>query len=648
MCGIAGFIDPRGFSDLDANRVGKAMATALQHRGPDGWGVWTDPASCVVLSHIRLAIIDLTHSADQPMSSASGRYTLCFNGEVYNHLELRKELESMRMSPRWRGTSDTETVLAVIEAFGFESALAKFVGMFAFAIWDAKRKKLFLARDRMGEKPLYYGQNGPILVFSSELKALRAHPEFKPCISREAITMFLRYSCVPQPYSIYEGISKLPPGHFVELATHAKPICYWSLREHVTSGVRQPLCIPEERALSTLEKALQDAVKKQMQADVPLGAFLSGGVDSSLIVALMQEQSSRPIKTFSIGFEDQKFNEAPFAKRVANHIGTDHSELYVSASEARGVIPNLPKIYDEPFSDSSQIPTFLVSQMAKEHVTVALSGDGGDELFGGYNRYTWGNRFLSKMSLLPRQVRQFTASALTIIPPMYWDRLIGPIFTVAPRKYRHTNLGEKIHKLASLTSVSGVDELYRAFVSNWEHPESVVRVGAEPDVIGNLVNEELSGLSFVERMMYFDACIYLPEDILVKVDRSAMSVSLETRVPFLDHRVFDLAWRMPLHLKIRDGVGKWCLRELLYRRVPQEMIERPKMGFAVPIGDWLRGPLRDWAETLLDKGRLSSAGYFNVTEIESKWQEHLSGKRNWHYHLWDILMFESWRDEAGL
>ena len=582
------------------------------------------------------------------MQSASGRYVLCFNGEIYNHQELRLELDASGNAPSWCGHSDTETVLAFIEAFGLEKALKKCVGMFAFALLDRHSKDVFLARDRIGEKPLYYGQNGKILFFASELKALRAHPEFSPTVDRDALCLFLRHNYIPQPFSIYQGIKKLPPGNFIKLEPNAMPTAYWSVDSIIHAVKDNPFEGSDEQALDVLDQALMRSIKGQMQADVPLGAFLSGGVDSSLIVAMMQEQTSRPVKSFSIGFEDKQFDEAPFAKEVARHLGTDHHELYVSAEKARDVIAELPKLYDEPFSDSSQIPTFLVSQMARQHVTVSLSGDAGDELFGGYNRYIWGQNIWSKLNSVPRPVRNFGAAAMTSISPKNWNKLLHSLLAVAPQKLRHTNVGDKIHKLAGVVGASTPEVVYRTLISHWDFPDDIVIAGSEPATILTTADGVAAGLPFVERMMYYDLLTYLPDDILVKVDRAAMGVSLETRMPFLDHRVVELAWQLPLHLKVRDGVGKWCLRELLFRRVPKHLIERPKTGFAVPVGDWLRGPLRDWAETLLDTRRLKSSGYFNAGMIETKWREHLSGDRNWHYYLWDILMFESWRDEAGL
>lgn len=647
MCGIAGFIDSKGINFDYANEIGKAMGKAIQHRGPDDSGIWIDKDNGLTLVHQRLSIIELSQSGHQPMISASGRYILCFNGEIYNHKDLRIELDKQGKSPAWQGNSDTETILACIEAYGLKKTLQKLIGMFAIAIWDKFKKEIFLARDRVGEKPLYYGSYGELLLFGSELKALRAHPKFIPKINRDALCLFLRHNCIPQPYSIYEGIKKLPPGHFVNLKKDAVPKKYWSLNDSITSAKLIPFKETEIDSLNALDKLLLLSVKGQMQADVPLGAFLSGGVDSSLILALMQEQSSLPIESFTIGFENKEFNEAPFAMEVAKYLGAQHNELYVSSQTARDVIPNLPKIYDEPFSDSSQIPTFLVSQMAQKQVKVCLSGDGGDEIFGGYNRYTWGNSFLSKQMKIPKPFRTFASKLIMSVSPSIWNKLLAPASYLSPQKLKYTNVGDKLHKLASILNSSSFEEFYCKLISHWNFPESIVIGGKEPETFVNMKTAS-NDVSNVEQMMFYDMLMYLPDDILVKTDRAAMAVSLETRAPFLDHRVIDLASRLPLHMKIRGGTNKWCLRELLYRRVPKKLIERPKMGFGVPIGDWLRGPLHDWAENLLEEKKMIQSGYFQNVEIQKKWREHLSGEKNWHYYLWDILMFESWREEQGL
>ena len=648
MCGIAGFIDHEGFSVKYAKQIGNAMGKAIQHRGPDDSGLWIDKENGIVLSHQRLAVIDLSVSAHQPMVSSSGRYVICFNGEIYNHKDLRSELDLIGKSPLWRSHSDTETILACIDAYGLKKTLIKLIGMFSIALWDKSAKEVILARDRNGEKPLYYGANGRLLLFGSELKALRAHPKFIPKINRDALCLYLRHNYIPQPYSIYEGIKKLPPGHFVKLKKNAVPEEYWSLNQNIISAELNPFEGSEKEALNALDKLLISTVKGQMQADVPLGAFLSGGVDSSLILALMQEQSSRPIESFTIGFNDKEFNEAPFGKEVAKYLGTKHNELYISSKTAREVIPKLPKIFDEPFSDSSQIPTFLVSEMAQKQVKVCLSGDGGDEVFGGYNRYTWANSFLSKQVNIPKPFLAFVAKLITGLPPSVWNKLLKPALLVTPQKFRYSNIGDKLHKIAKVLNCSSLEEFYLLLISHWNFPESIVIQGKEPKTILTSEGKIPDKLSNEEQMMFYDMVMYLPDDILVKVDRAAMAVSLETRAPFLDHRVIDLACQLPLAMKIRDGTNKWCLRQLLYKRVPKNLIERPKMGFGVPIGDWLRGPLRNWAEYLLAEKRIIQSGYFQNLEIQKKWKEHLSGEKNWQYDLWDILMFESWREEEGI
>ena len=647
MCGIAGFIDYRGIDASKADALGHRMAKAIIHRGPDDQGVWVDDSNGVVLAHRRLSIIDLSAKGHQPMSSANGRYVVVFNGEVYNHLLLRSQLESQGLAPQWRGHSDTETILALIEAYGLETSLQKMLGMFALALWDKEERALFLARDRIGEKPLYYGTQGEVSFFASELKSLRRHPAFRPEINRDALCLYLRHNYIPQPYCIYNDIFKLPAGHLIKLATGELPKPYWSL-DNVVFDNTACHSFSDEEMLNNLDEVLKRAVGSQMQADVPLGAFLSGGVDSSLIVALMQEQSTRPVKSFCIGFDNAEFDEAPYAKAVAAQIGTDHNELYVSSKQAQDVIPKLPHLYDEPFSDSSQIPTYLVSKIAKEHVTVSLSGDAGDELFGGYNRYHMGVDIYKKISLMPPPLRRLMSGSITAISPDMWNSLLMPINLLLPHKYRHKNIGDRLHKLSKVFGVQSEEALYRILISHWSEPEEIIYGGREPETIISAPGARVRSLPFSSRMMYLDMLSYLPDDILVKVDRAAMGVSLETRIPFLDHRVIEAAWQLPMHLKIRNGTGKFCLRQLLYRRVPKSLIERPKMGFGVPLSDWLREPLRDWAETLLDENRLKQSGYFNTDKIRSVWSEHISGKRNWHYYLWDILMFEAWREEAGL
>ena len=643
MCGIAGY-----FAKHDAGDEQRlvAMASAVAHRGPDDAGVWLDAACGIGFAHRRLSIVDLTPAGHQPMHSASGRYVIAFNGEIYNHAELRARLGEFA----WRGHSDTETLLAAIESWGVENTLAKLVGMFAIALWDRRDRTLTLARDRFGEKPLYYGWQKDVLLFGSELKSLKAHPAFVGEIDRDSITLLLRHNYIPAPRSIYRGILKLPPGTFLRLPTEsgpaamqaARPIQYWSLAEAARAGQNAPFEGDPESAVEALEAKLNEAIRLQMVADVPLGAFLSGGVDSSVVVALMQAQSSRPIRTFTIGFHESDFNEAQHAKAVAHHLGTDHTELYVTAAEAQAVIPRLPEMYDEPFSDSSQIPTFLVSQLARKDVTVSLSGDAGDELFGGYNRYFLADSLWRRSRTVPRPLRQLAATAIRAIPPSGWDGLYQVLGRALPKRLRYTQVGDKAHKLAEILGAAGPQGLYSDLVSHWKSPADLVIGATEPSTL--LADPALweTTREFEHRMMLVDGVSYLPDDILVKLDRAAMRVSLETRVPFLDHRVAEFAWRLPLSMKIRNGESKWALRQVLYKHVPRKLIERPKMGFGVPIGDWLRGPLRDWAEALLDESRVKREGIFRPEAIEAKWREHLDGRHNWQYYLWDVLMFQAW------
>jgi asparagine synthase (glutamine-hydrolysing) len=625
------------------------MGDTIAHRGPDDSGVWCDNEAGIGLAHRRLSIVDLSPAGHQPMLSGSGRYVIAFNGEIYNHLMLRAELETRGHAHNWRGHSDTETLLASFDAWGIETTVKKSIGMFTFAVWDKQTRQLTLGRDRLGEKPLYYGWQGQgeqaVFLFGSELKALRVHPAFENNINRGALSLQLRHNYIPAPYSIYNGIAKLRQGCLLTVSLQqreAQESAYWSALQVAESGVAQPFTGSAEQAVDKLESLLKDAIQQQMMADVPLGAFLSGGVDSSTVVALMQAQSSRPVKTFTIGFHENGYNEAVHAKAVAQHLGTDHTELYVTAKQAMAVIPLLPSLYDEPFSDSSQIPTFLVSQLAKQYVTVSLSGDAGDELFCGYNRYVMTANLWHKITLLPMPLRRLLAKGITSVSPAYWNGLTH-LLPLSNSK-RSVNIGDKLHKGAGVLTSNNVNELYAHFITHWFNSASVVIGGL---FLPTLVSESsnLTGLHDIERMMALDMLTYLPDDILVKVDRAAMGVSLETRVPFLDHRVVEFAWRLPQSMKLRDGQSKWVLRQVLYRHVPKELIERPKMGFGVPIGDWLRHDLRDWAETLLNETRLRNEGFFHPEPIRQKWQEHLSGQRNWQYHLWDVLMFQAWLEE---
>ena len=649
MCGLCGFMQIESVVEAQAmNAVVERMAGTLRHRGPDDGASWVDAGAGIALGHRRLSIIDLSPEGRQPMSSPTGRYVIAYNGEIYNFRELRLELEHKGCA--WRGHSDTEVMLAAFEAWGIDGALERFNGMFAFALWDRHERALHLARDRMGEKPLYYGWVGKTFLFGSELKSLRAHPAWRADIDRNALAAYLRHNYVPAPHSIYTGISKLPPAHRLRVAVSdtrpTKPVPYWSLRNAAEQGVAHPQRGDDTAAIDELDVLLRDAVARRMVADVPVGVFLSGGIDSSTVVALMQAQSSRPVRSFSIGFEEEAYNEARHAKAVARHLGTDHTELYVTADEAMAVIPRLPTMYDEPFADSSQIPTFLVSQLARKHVTVTLSGDGGDELFCGYVRYFWGRRIWNRIGRLPYRVRTLLAGTLSALSPASWNTVFAGMNRLVPTTAIGELTGDRIHKLAEVLAVPTPDALYHGLVSHWTAPESMV-YGSREAATALTDRRQWAGLSdFTQRMMYLDAVTYLPDDILVKVDRASMAVSLEARVPLLDHRLVEFAWRVPLSRKNRNGEGKWLLRQVLYRYVPQHLIDRPKMGFGVPIDSWLRGPLRPWAEELLNESRMREQGYFDPAPIREKWIEHQSGARNWQYWLWDILMFQAWLESA--
>lgn len=674
MCGLAGIVIPPTLGGTDVSLVLRGMGDALTHRGPDDCGIWIDLACQIGMAHRRLSIQDLSAAGHQPMPSTSGRFIITFNGEIYNHEAIRQQLLIEGYAPIWRGHSDTETLLGAFEAWGIESTLRQCVGMFALAVWDHQERTLTLARDRMGEKPLYYGWVGSgttrAFVFGSELKALQAYPGFEPVVCRESLAQYLRFCYVPAPRSIYKGIYKLEPGSLLVLQGNAIPEApslplrpgdshgsitlhrWWCLKTVVAQGTKHQFR-DDADGVAALEYALRRSIKDQSIADVPLGAFLSGGVDSSAIVALMQSQSASSVKTFTIGFDVGGYDESPYARAVAKHLGTEHHEMRVTAQMAQDVIPLLSWMYDEPFADSSQVPTYMVSKAAREHVTVSLSGDAGDELFGGYNRYFWGDRVWARLAWLPFPIRCHLGRAVQAIPSSVLDVVARPLTGLTSKGLETARLGDKLHKLgARLERVKTLQDLYRSLVSEWTDPASLI-INREVGIVvepPSLLDDPLPAAGADESplpMMYQDSITYLPDDILCKVDRAAMAVSLETRVPFLDHRVIETAWQLPLHMKIRSGTGKWALRQVLYKYVPQELIERPKAGFAMPIGQWLRGPLKDWAEELLSSTRLEHDGFFHPAPIRQKWTEHLAGRADNTASLWTILMFQSWLDSTG-
>lgn len=646
MCGIAGFILGRE-PDFEGLCTLNSMASAITHRGPDAQGSKLIKNGRLGLAHRRLSIIDLSDAGAQPMISQNGQYTIIYNGEIYNFPSIKNKLEKLKYN--FRGHSDTEVLIASIEVWGLQKTLQMISGMFAFVLWNNQTEKLTLVRDRIGEKPLYYAKTkqGDV-IFGSELGALRPFPNWTPEIDRNSIALYLRHSYIPAPYSIYESCWKLKPAHFLEIDFSKgkpeinEPVPYWSASAEWN---KEKLNLSDEDAIQKLETELQKTVSEQMIADVPFGAFLSGGIDSSLITAMMQSTSSQPIKTFSIGFHEEGYNEAEHAKQVASHLGTDHTEFYVSSEEAMKVIPHLAKIYDEPFADSSQIPTYLVSKMAKSSVTVVLSGDGGDEIFAGYNRYFWAERIWKYIEKIPRPIRKTIAKSIVLISPTKLDSIARLISKIIINIKKYNNVGDKLHKIASFLPAHDEFDVYHKLVSNWKSPSELLKSGAEyPTELTTNRNWPLN-TSFTELMTYLDLVTYLPGDILTKVDRAAMSVSLEGRIPFLDKRIVEYGAKLPQHQKVRDGKGKWILRELLYRHVPKEIIDRPKMGFGLPIDQWLRGPLKQWAEELLSAEKLDASGFFESEPIQTKLKEHLNNSRNWQHHLWTILMFQAWLEE---
>jgi asparagine synthase (glutamine-hydrolysing) len=651
MCGLAGFIDPkRETSREQLSSIAERMARACFHRGPDDSGLWVDEISGIALGHRRLSILDLSTGGHQPMKSPDDRYVIVYNGEIYNFVELRQTLRNL--GHRFSSTSDTEVILHCFVRWGVPNALEKFVGMFAFALWDRKERSLYLARDRFGEKPLYYGIQNGVFFFASELKSFRAHPDFEGTIDRSVVGLLLRYGYVPAPYSIYCGVRKLLPGTFLCLRLDREscfavpePTPYWSLKSVVKAGEQGRFDGSVEEGIAELDRLVKQAVTLQMVADVPVGAFLSGGIDSSTVVAIMQAQSSRPIRTFTVGFQEKPYNEADHAKSVAAWLRTDHTEIILTACETLSVIPNLPQIYDEPFADSSQIPTYLVAALAGRHVKVCLSGDAGDELFGGYNRYVWASLISTALRLSPLSRKQ-VAALIRNIPLMYWDSILSFFTPILPLSFRPTKLGDKMHKLAEMIGTDSPDWLYSGLMHHWRRPLEIVQdINELPLTLDHVKGFPLDR-DLRDAMMYRDTLTYLPDDILVKVDRASMAVSLESRIPFLDHRIAEFAWTLPQSLKIHRLRGKRVLRELLNRYVPPRLTNRAKMGFGLPVGDWLQGPLREWAESLIDASLLRRQGFFRVEPIRKKWNEHIEGKRQWTADLWIILMFQGWLDSV--
>ena len=636
MCGIAGFVElgPPRPRDEAAAIVG-AMGAAIAHRGPDGAGLWVSPDGAVALAHRRLAIVDLSPTGAQPMTSPSGRYVVTFNGEIYNHAELRGTVDTARL----RGHSDTEVMLARFDRDGVLATLPHLIGMFALAVYDSHSRQVVLARDRFGEKPLYWGRDGDSVVFGSELKALRVHPAVRAEIDRGALVQFLRYGWVPAPRSIYQGIGKLAPGTSVTIdltrATIGAPVAYYDLRAVAARGVATPLVISAGEAAERLEAALTTAIRRQMLADVPLGAFLSGGLDSSTIVALMQASATRPVRTYTIGFAERGYDESTHAAAIARHLGTEHTELVATPEACLAIVAELPRIYDEPFADSSQLPTTLLARLTRAHVTVALSGDAGDELFAGYTRYAILRQAARLYAVPGRHGLARVAGAVLGRAAAAVDR--------ASRAYQGVTW---LQRRVDFAGAPDLDGFYRDYLSAWHDPEAIVRGGREPHGLLPLASDFLAA-SPTERAMLADALLYLPDDVLVKVDRATMSTALESRVPFLDPGVVELAWSLPLARKLHGDAGKVVVRDVLARHVPRALFERPKRGFAVPLGAWLRGPLRPWAEALLDERRLRADGYLDPAPIRARWDDHVAGRRDWQASLWHVLTWQAWREATA-
>ncbi|MEN9349450.1 MAG: hypothetical protein RL372_428 [Bacteroidota bacterium] len=644
MCGIAGYLSKK--SDVNKDVLSK-ICEVMHHRGPDDYGIWISENQQIGFCHKRLSIIDTSSNGHQPMTSATGRFIIVFNGEIYNHLELRKELNLAGHNISYKSSSDTETLLHCFELWGVEKTAKKTLGMFAFAVYDKEKNVILLVRDRFGEKPLYYGLQDNHFYFASELKSIRANPYFVAEIDNYALQEFIKYSYVPSPYSIYKGIKKLKPGYVLSISLKdvnytLSEIQYWNFFEVAKNGINKPFQGSDSEAIINLDSKISDAVSSQQLSDVPIGAFLSGGIDSSLIASVMQSQCSTPINTFTIGFNENSFNEAIYAKEVAKHLGTNHNEIYVSPQDAMNIIPDLATMYDEPFADSSQLPTYLLSRMAKQHVTVCLSGDAGDELFGGYNRYIQGVRFKK----YPQPLKKAIYAILSQLTPAQFNLVYDKLKPLLPSSFRSSNPGSHIQKIVSILNLTNDWEIYER-LTTFSFSSNIIIKGQSHlnNTISNLFNEKLRNIEFANKMMIADSLTYLTDDILCKVDRAAMSVSLETRVPFLDYRLVEFAWRLPLHMKIRNGKGKWILRELLNKYIPPSLIDRPKMGFAIPIDIWLKNELKDWAESLLNEKRIKEDGIFNSNEIKEIWNNHQSGEKGLQSELWNILIFQSWKEQ---
>jgi asparagine synthase (glutamine-hydrolysing) len=651
MCGITGFINPGMTGNAEELLALSAqMANTLAHRGPDASGTYADPEFGLGLGHRRLSVLDPSDSGSQPMKSADGRFVLVHNGEIYNFLELRKKLEGLGgpFLP-WRSNSDTEVMLAAFEVWGIEAALTRFVGMFAFALWDTKNRVLHLARDRMGEKPLYYGIAGRGVVFGSELKAIREFPRFEAEMDMEALSLYLRFQYVPEPRSIYKDIYKLSPGHLLTIKasnpTALNPEPYWTMRDVVNRTYADPFIGGEEQAADQLERLLRDVVKNQMLSDVPLGVLLSGGIDSSLITALMQAESDRPVRSFTIGFSDKNYDESADARRVAAHLGTDHTELFVTPDHILNLIPRLPTLFDEPFADASQLPTYLVAELTRQHVTVCLTGDGGDETFAGYNRHFWAPLVWDKINNVPPALRSIAAKGTRLLSPKAYDTLFDLAGNLLPHAARVRMPGHKAHKLADILSAETREELYKRLSSTWPDPGSLLLAGTEPSTTIDQRETWPHLPDYTRWMQYMDSVTYLPGDILHKVDRATMGVALESRSPYLDHRVVEFAWRLRLTMLLKGKEGKRILRSILYRHVPKNLVDRPKMGFGVPLDSWLRGPLKTWAHDLLNPTRLKDQGLFNPDEITRQLTDHMTGSRDNQYRIWNMLMFQTWFDK---